>query len=160
MGASVSQRVEFLCDNESVVPVLKSGTLRDKSLMVLLRYLTKLAICHSFSCTASSVQGKANPIADGLSRSQFSSSDAWSHMPTWPRPLFLPPFWQRFRYLDSEVSVPTYPRSCTFHPTSVPTCLMSIYRLLPLGCSCKPDGSIPQPMRRLSCALLFYWQTT
>ena len=36
----VSQRVEFLCDNESVVAVLKSGTSQDKSLMVLLHYLT------------------------------------------------------------------------------------------------------------------------
>ena len=34
----VSRRVEFLCDNESVVAVLKSGTSRDKNLMVLLRY--------------------------------------------------------------------------------------------------------------------------
>lgn len=67
----VSRRVEFLCDNESVVAVLKSGTSRDKSLMVLLRYLTMLAIRHSFSFTASSVQGKANPVADALSRFQF-----------------------------------------------------------------------------------------
>ena len=67
----VSRRVEFLCDNESVVAVLKSGTSRDKSLMVLLRYLTMLAIRHSFSFTASSVPGKDNPVADALSRFQF-----------------------------------------------------------------------------------------
>ena len=47
--------------------VLKSGTSRDKSLMVLLRYLTVLAVRHSFSFTASSVQGKDNPVADALS---------------------------------------------------------------------------------------------
>ena len=47
-----------------VVAVLKSGTLWNKSLMVLLSYLTMLAIRHSFSLTASSVQGKANPIAE------------------------------------------------------------------------------------------------
>ena len=63
----VSQRVEFLCDNESVVAVLKSGTSRDNSLMVLLRYLTMLAIRHSFSFTASSVPGRDNPVADALS---------------------------------------------------------------------------------------------
>ena len=33
-------RVEFLCDNESVVAVLSSGTSRDADLMVLLRYYT------------------------------------------------------------------------------------------------------------------------
>ena len=33
-----SRRVEFLCDNESVVDVLSSGTSRDPDLMVLLRY--------------------------------------------------------------------------------------------------------------------------
>ena len=63
----VSRQVEFLCDNESVVAVLKSGTWQDKSLMVLLRYLTMLAIRHSFSFTASSVPGKDNPVADALS---------------------------------------------------------------------------------------------
>ena len=67
----VSQLVEFLCDNESVVAVLKSGTSRDNSLMVLLRYLTMLAIRHSFSFTASSVPGRDNPVADALSRFQF-----------------------------------------------------------------------------------------
>ena len=67
----VSRRVEFLCDNESVVAVLKSGTSRDQSLMLLLRYLSMLAVRHSFSFTASSVRGKDNPVADALSRFQF-----------------------------------------------------------------------------------------
>ena len=67
----VSRQVEFLCDNESVVAVLKSGTSRDKSLMMLLHYLPMLAIRHSFSFTASSVPGKDNPVADALSRFQF-----------------------------------------------------------------------------------------
>ena len=39
--------------------------------MVLLHYLTMLGIRHSFLFTASSVLGKANPIADVLSRFQF-----------------------------------------------------------------------------------------
>ena len=67
----VSRQVEFLCDNESVVAVLKSGTSRDQSLMLLLHYLSMLAIRHSFSFTASSVHGKDNPVADALSRFQF-----------------------------------------------------------------------------------------
>ena len=35
-----SQRVEFLCDNASVVAVPSSGTSRAPDLMVLLRYVT------------------------------------------------------------------------------------------------------------------------
>ena len=66
-----SRRVEFLCDNESVVAVLSSGTSRDPDLMVLLLYLALLAVRHSFSFTASSVRGKSNPVADALSRFQF-----------------------------------------------------------------------------------------
>jgi len=65
------QRVEFLCDNESVVAVLSSGTSRDADLMVLLRYLALLAVRHSFSFKASSVRGKANLVADSLSRFQL-----------------------------------------------------------------------------------------
>lgn len=67
----VARRIEFLCDNESVVAVLTSGTSRDRNLMVLLRYLSQLAVRHSFSFTASSVRGKDNPVADAISRFQF-----------------------------------------------------------------------------------------
>ena len=51
--------------------VLKSGTSRDPHLMALLRYLSLLAVHHSFSFTSSSVQGRNNSIADSLSRFQF-----------------------------------------------------------------------------------------
>ena len=64
-------RVEFLCDNESVVAVLSSSTSRDADLMVLLRYLALLAVRHSFSFKASSVHGKANLVVDSLSRFQL-----------------------------------------------------------------------------------------
>ena len=67
----VARRIEFLSDNESVVAVLKSGTSKDRNLMVLLRYLTRLAVHHSFSFTASSVRGKDNPVADAISCFQF-----------------------------------------------------------------------------------------
>lgn len=76
----VARRVEFLCDDESVVAVLKTGTSRDQSLVLLLRYLFMLAIQHLFSFTASSVRGKDNPVADALSRSNFSVSDLWCPM--------------------------------------------------------------------------------
>ena len=59
-----TRRVEFLCDNESVVAVLSSGISREADLMVLLRYLALLAVCHSCSFKASSVRGKANLVAD------------------------------------------------------------------------------------------------
>ena len=65
-GSRCSSRwFEFLCDNESVVAVLSSGTSRDADLMAL------LAVHHSFSFTASSVCGKANLVADSLSRFQL-----------------------------------------------------------------------------------------
>ena len=63
----ISRWVELLCDNESVVAVLKSGSSRDQHLMGLLRHLSWLAIPHSFMFTASSVRSKANPVAYSLS---------------------------------------------------------------------------------------------
>ena len=51
--------------------VLSSGTSRDADLMVLLRYLALLAVGHSLSFKASSVCGKANLVADSLSRVQL-----------------------------------------------------------------------------------------
>ena len=50
---------------------MSSGTFREGDLMILLHYLALLAVHHLFSFTASSVCGKANPIADALSRFQF-----------------------------------------------------------------------------------------
>ena len=44
-----SRQVKFLCDNESVVAVLSSGTSRDPKLMVLMHFLALLVVCHSFS---------------------------------------------------------------------------------------------------------------
>ena len=64
-------RVEFLCDNESVVAVLSLGTSGDADLMVLLCYLALLAVRHSFTFKASSVREKANLVADSLSRFQL-----------------------------------------------------------------------------------------
>ena len=51
--------------------VLSSGTSRDSKLMVLMRFLALLVVRHSLSFKASSVPGKANPVADALSRFQF-----------------------------------------------------------------------------------------
>lgn len=51
----VSRQVEFLCDNESVVAVFKSGTLQDQNYNGVLHYLSMLAIRDSFLFTASSI---------------------------------------------------------------------------------------------------------
>ena len=67
----VSWRVEFLCDNKSMVAALRSGTSQDQQLMVLFSHLSLLAVHHSFALTASLVPGKANPVAGALSRFQF-----------------------------------------------------------------------------------------
>ena len=72
LGLSLaSRKVEFLCDNEAVVSILKSGTSRDQHLMALLHYLSLLAVHYCFAFICSSVQGKANTIADCLSCFQF-----------------------------------------------------------------------------------------
>ena len=72
--------------------------------------------------------------------SNFSSSDAWSHMLTQPCPLFLPPFWQHFRCLDSEVSV-LLTQGLSAQRRFIDFCRQD-------GCA-NQDGSIPQRMRRL-----------
>lgn len=51
----ITKWVEFLCDNEAVMAVLKSGTSKDPNLTVLLHYLSLSAVHHSFSFTSSSV---------------------------------------------------------------------------------------------------------
>ena len=66
-----SKRVEFCSDNMSVVSVLRSGTLRDPNIMVLLRHLSLMAAHHSFVFTASHRPGRDNSTADALSRFDF-----------------------------------------------------------------------------------------
>lgn len=66
-----SRRAEFLSDNKAVVDILQSGTSKDPNLMILLRYLLLMAARHSFTFTATHVQGKSNHVADALSRFQF-----------------------------------------------------------------------------------------
>ena len=47
------------------------GTSQDANLMALLHHLSLLAVCHSFSFTATHVAGKLNPVADVLSGLYF-----------------------------------------------------------------------------------------
>ena len=61
----------FWSDNTAVVDVMRSGTLRDPNLIVLLRHLSFTAACYSFAFSASHRAGKSNSIADALSRFDF-----------------------------------------------------------------------------------------
>ena len=63
----MSQWVEFLCDNVSMVAALSCGTSREGDLNIVLHYLAFLAVRHSFAFTVSSFCDIANPVADALS---------------------------------------------------------------------------------------------
>ncbi len=62
------RRIEFCCDNQSVVSIISSGTSRDGRLMQLLRELMLGAARFNFTVSAKHVPGKENGIADSLSR--------------------------------------------------------------------------------------------
>ena len=61
-------RIQFCCDNQSVVAVISSGTAKDTRLMQLLRELFLCAARFKFIVMAKHVPGKENAIADSLSR--------------------------------------------------------------------------------------------
>ena len=66
-------RVEFICDNASIVAVLNSGISRDSRVMHLIRCLTRLAGKYHFSFRASHIPGSRNVNADALSRFQLQT---------------------------------------------------------------------------------------
>ena len=120
----MSRRVEFPCDNESLVAVLRSGTSRDQQLMVLVRHLSLLAICHS----SSSVRGKANPVADALSRFQFQRFRCLAPHAD-PAPCQIPASLLAAQ-LVTQMPVPPNSRACFFYPPCLPLCPTSLYFLL------------------------------
>ena len=61
-------RIQFRCDNQSVVAVISSGTSKDSRLMQLLMKLFLCAARFNMKVTAKHVPGKDNAIADALSR--------------------------------------------------------------------------------------------
>lgn len=75
-------RVQFWCDNQGVADLISRRFCSDGPLGGLLRNLFLAAARHSFWVSAIHVPGRANSIADALSRSQF----------------------QRFRSLDPTVA--------------------------------------------------------
>ena len=69
----VSRRVLFRSDNQAVVDVLRTGTSKDRNMMVLLRFLSLLAHV-TLSVTSAHVEDRSNSIADALFRFQFQKS--------------------------------------------------------------------------------------
>lgn len=63
-----TKRILFLCDNESVVAILRSGTSHSPEIMVLVRSLHLCAAKYQFMHSAKHIPGISNPIADALSR--------------------------------------------------------------------------------------------
>ena len=63
-----TKRILFLCDNEAVVSILRSGTSRSPEIMVLMRTLHFCAAKYQFMHSAKHIPGITNPIADALSR--------------------------------------------------------------------------------------------
>lgn len=66
------KRIQFWCDNQSVVAILNSGRSKAPRIMDLLRFLVLLSMKHNFFVRARHVPGVSNEIADALSRFQVS----------------------------------------------------------------------------------------
>ena len=85
-----NRRIQFCCDNQSVVAIISSGTSKDRSLMKLLRELFLCAAKFNFKVAAKHVQGIKNGIADSLSRFHmqvFHQLAPEAHM----QPVVIPP---------------------------------------------------------------------
>ena len=63
----VKQKVKFLCDNESVVAVMKLTTSRNPHVMHLLRSLFFTEAQNNFECSCKHIPGKCNDLVDDLS---------------------------------------------------------------------------------------------
>ena len=63
-----NRRIQFDCDNQSVVAIINSGTSKDSHIMKLVREIFLCAARINFTIIAKHVPGKDNNIADSLSR--------------------------------------------------------------------------------------------
>ena len=64
------KRLQFWCDNESVVAIINSGHSKAPRVMDLVRFLVLISMKHNFLVRARHVPGVNNGIADALSRFQ------------------------------------------------------------------------------------------
>ena len=62
------KRLQFWCDNESVVTIINSGHSKAPCIMDLVRFLVPISMKHNFLVRARHVPGVSNEIADTLSR--------------------------------------------------------------------------------------------
>ena len=83
------KRLQFWCDNESVVAIINSGHSRASRIMDLVRVLVLLSMKHNFFVRAKHVPGVSNGIADSLSHFQVQRFRELAHAD--PRPCSIPP---------------------------------------------------------------------
>ena len=84
------KRLQFWCDNESVVAIINSGHSNSPRIMDLMRHLVLLSMEHNFLVRAQHVPGVSNAIADSLSRFQMQRfRDLAPHAD--PHPCTIPP---------------------------------------------------------------------
>ncbi|XP_029937157.1 uncharacterized protein LOC115380206 [Myripristis murdjan] len=65
------KRIAVQCDNEAVVGIINKGRSASREIMPFMRSITWLSVTHNFIITARHVPGRANVIADSLSRFNF-----------------------------------------------------------------------------------------
>ena len=86
-----SRRIEFHSDNQAVVAALRNGTCRCANVMSLLRSMFIVCAVNNFNVTATYIPGKANTIADSLSRQNLHAfrklAPNAAATPTTPQPL-------------------------------------------------------------------------
>ena len=86
----VGKRLQFWCDNESVVSIINSGHSKAPRIMDLVRFLVLISMKHNSLVRARHVPGVSNEIADALSRFQMQRFQALA--PTADRsPCTIPP---------------------------------------------------------------------
>ena len=73
------KRLQFWCDNESLVAIINSGHSKAPLIMELVRNLVLLSMEHNFLVRARHVPGVSNKIADALSR--FQKQRFWALAP-------------------------------------------------------------------------------
>lgn len=84
------KRIQFWCDNESVVAIINSGHSKVPRIMDLVRFLVLISMKHNFYVKARHVPGVSNEVADALSR--FQDARFWAAAPTAERtPCTIPP---------------------------------------------------------------------
>ena len=66
-----SKRLQFWCDNQSVVAIINSGHSKAPRVMDLVRFFVLISMKHNFLVRARHVPGVNNEIADALSRFQL-----------------------------------------------------------------------------------------